>query len=283
MKEILTHILSDNIKNVIIDCDTGADGDDQFALAYALASADRINVLGVCSEPFNDDSAEMVRLGQIENEKIISLSKLNIPSVKGSDDFITRCGKPLNSDAAEFIANVVLASRDIVYVIMSGCSTNVASALMLHPEIKEKIVIVWLAMSDIYGTDTGCEYNFMNDKLAGMYIFNCGAPLVLVPTKHIYPFAKTKDEVDELFGKDNPMCRYLTERFREITWAKGLWDLGAEGALILPGAYSFELVDAPLLDENGNVVSRDQERKIIYASSLDTNAVLSDAVTRIKA
>lgn len=280
MKTILSHILSDEVKNVIIDCDTGADGDDQFALAYALASR-RLNIIGVCSEPFNDP-AETSAAGAAENAGIISISGKEIPSVAGAADFITRRGGAVPSPAVDFIKKSAAECDGKLYIIMSGCCTNTASALMLYPELKEKIVAVWLAITDIYGEDTGSEYNFMNDPVAGEYLFNCGVPMVLIPTKLIHPFAASKDEIDNRFGADTPMCRWLTRRFREITWAKGLWDLGAEGALIRPDLYKWKIVPAPILDEKGNVIRWDGTRQIIYAAEMDTDGIWADAIAVIK-
>ena len=37
-EEIIDYIRSNAEKNIVVDCDAGADGDDQFALAYALTS-----------------------------------------------------------------------------------------------------------------------------------------------------------------------------------------------------------------------------------------------------
>ena len=56
--EIIEDIKSDRIKKVIFDGDTGADGDDQFALGLALRSP-KMNVVAANSAPFNDDSADM--------------------------------------------------------------------------------------------------------------------------------------------------------------------------------------------------------------------------------
>lgn len=280
MKTILSHILSDEVKNVIIDCDTGADGDDQFALAHALTCG-KLNILGVCSEPFNDPT-ETALSGAAENAEIIALAGRDIPSVTGATDFITRRGTAVDSPAVDFIKKTAVKCDGKLYIIMSGCCTNTASALMLYPELKEKIVAVWLAMADIYGDDTGSEYNFMNDPAAGEYLFNCGVPLVLIPTKLIHPFAASKDDIDQRFGSATPICRWLTHRFREITWAKGLWDLGAEGALIRPDLYRWEIVPAPILDRHGNVISRDDHRRIIYAAEADTDGIWADATARIK-
>lgn len=280
MKTILSHILSDEIKNVIIDCDTGADGDDQFALAYALA-APRLNILGVCSEPFNDPD-ETPAQGAAENAEIIVLAGKDIPSVAGATDFITRRGAAVPSPAVDFIKKSADECDGKLYIIMSGCCTNTASALMLYSALREKIVAVWLAMTDIYGDNTGSEYNFMNDPAAGEYLFSCGVPLVLIPTKLIHPFAASKDDIDRRFGSATPICRWLTRRFREITWAKGLWDLGAEAALIRPDLYKWEIVPAPIMDRSGNVIGWDEGREIIYAAEIDTYGILADAAARIK-
>ncbi len=295
-KELIEKLSSDEIKNVILDCDTGADGDDQFALAYLLASSDRVNLIGVTSEPFNENSAETVAEGAKENARIISLSGKNIPSVCGSADYVTNrkaasVGEgvapsannpfPVKSPAADFIIKKALEAEETLYIVLSGCAANVASAIVLCPEIKEKIAVVWLAMSDLYGQYPGEEYNFQNDPVAGQLLVNSGVPFLLVPTKHIYPFRRSKDEVDDLFSSDTPLCTYLRNRFREITWAQGLWDLGAVAVFTLPEAYSFKEVCAPVLNEKGAVVSFDGKRTIAYAESLDTDKVLADSVEKL--
>lgn len=280
-KELIEKLNSDEVKNVILDCDTGADGDDQFALGYLLASSDRVNLVGVTSEPFNKNSSETVAEGARENGHIISLAGKDIPSACGSADYVTNRKAAIESEAVSFIVNKALEAVETLYIVLSGCAANVASAIMLCPEIKEKIAVIWLAMSDIYGQYPGEEYNFQNDPLAGQILVNSGVPFLLVPTKHIYPFRRSKDEVDELFSSDTPLCSFLRNRYREITWAQGLWDLGAVAVFTLPTAYSFKEVCAPVLNEKGAVVSFDGRRTIAYAESLDTDAVLDDAVEKL--
>lgn len=138
-EEIIAHIQSSETKNIIIDCDAGADGDDQFALAYALRAPDRVKVLSVNSAPFNDNSAEMAAAGKRECEEIIAAAGLTgqVPAYTGSKDFITRAGRPLKSPAAKNIRETVLSTEEPVYIVITGCCTNVASALALYPEIRE--------------------------------------------------------------------------------------------------------------------------------------------------
>lgn len=69
--EIIEDIKSERVKKVIFDGDTGADGDDQFALGLALRSP-KMNVVAANSAPFNDDSADMAAAGKLENDEIIA-------------------------------------------------------------------------------------------------------------------------------------------------------------------------------------------------------------------
>lgn len=280
-EDLILELKSDRIINVILDCDTGADGDDQFALAHLLASEDRVRLLGVTSEPFNENSSETVTAGAKENAHIIALANKDVPSLCGAADYINNTKAPVDSEAVRFIISQAQKAEDTVYIVLSGCCTNVASAIMLCPEIKEKIAVIWLSMSDLFGQYPAQEYNFQNDALAGSLLINSGVPFLLVPTKHIYPFAKTKDEIDGLFSSDAPLCSYLRFRYRDITWAKGLWDLGASGVLACPNAYSFKSVPAPVLNSEGGVLSFDGRRTIAYAEQLDTDAVLMDAVNKL--
>lgn len=279
-KELINDITSGSKKRVILDCDTGADGDDQFALAYLLTT-DKVDLVGVTSEPFNENSAETVSEGAKENEFIISLADRNIPSICGADTYITKKGTAVDSKAVRFIIDEAKKSSETLYIVLTGCSANVASAIMLCPEIKEKIAVVWLAMSDVFGQYPGEEYNFQNDRIAGQFLVNSGVPFLLIPTNLIYPFRKTKDEIDCLFTGGGKLCSWLRKRFREITWAQGLWDLGAVGVFTKPEAYTISEIPAPFLDEKGGVICYDGRRTIAYVDALDTEKVLNDTVGQL--
>ena len=53
LEEILADIRSDRVKKVIMDCDAYNDIDDQYAIAFALAS-DKIDVLTINATLFNN-------------------------------------------------------------------------------------------------------------------------------------------------------------------------------------------------------------------------------------
>ncbi len=284
-EEIVDHIKSPKIKRLIVDCDAGADGDDQFALAYALRAQDRVEVLAVNSAPFNDDSADMAAAGKLECEAIIAAAGLSdkVPAFTGSPDFITRVGAPLKSPAAENIRRAVLSTQEPVYVVITGCCTNVASALSLYPEIRERLIVVWLALDDLEGNRNTGEYNYHNDIEGGRLLFSLAENLVLVCAgKVVGPFRRTDNEIDAMFSANDPLSIWLRKRFREITWAQGLWDLCAEGLLICPNACKMEVHDRPLFGEDGEIIGFDPARKIVVVNENDPDKIVWDAMRRIR-
>lgn len=279
--EIIAHIKSDKIKNIVVDCDAGADGDDQFALAYALTSPDKVHVAAVCSAPYNDPEAA-VAAGRDECREIIDAAGVDVPVYEGSRNFIERTSEPIDSEAARALRDIVLSTEEPVYVIITGCCTNVASALALYPEIREKLIVVWLALDDLEGNRNTGEYNYHNDIAAGKLLFSLAENMVLVCAGQVVaPFRRENDEIDELFSADAPLPVWLRRRFREITWACGLWDLCAESLLILPEACKTEVSPRPVFGEDGEIISFDDSRPIVVVNKNDPAAIIADAAARI--
>lgn len=281
-KEIIKYIQSDVIKNIIVDCDAGADGDDQFALAYALASPDKVRVLCVNSAPYNENTHETVAFGKHECEEIISAAGLKVPVFAGSSDYITRRKTAVNSDAADMIKKAVESSDSPVFAVVTGCCTNVTSALMLYPQINEKLIVVWLALDNLDGHENTGEYNYHNDIEAGKLLFSLAKNLVLVCAgKVVAPFAMSKDDVDRNFSSEGTLPMHLRKRFRETTWAQGLWDLCAEGALIIPKAYKFEISKRPVFDQKGEIESFLENSEIVVVNHNIAEMIISDCENRI--
>ena len=279
--DIISHIRSKEIKKVVVDCDAGADGDDQFALAYALTSPDKVEVLAACSAPFNDP-APAVAEGKQECADIISAAGLDVPAYAGSPDFIARTGAPVPGEAAARLRDLVLSTDEPVYVVITGCCTNVASALALYPEIRERLIVVWLALDNLERRHNTGEYNYHNDIAAGKLLFSLAENMVLVCAGRVVgPYRRTDDEIDALFSGAGPLPTWLRRRFREITWAQGLWDLCAESLLILPEVCKTEVSPRPLFGEDGEITGFDPDRPIVLVNENDPAAIIADAAARI--
>lgn len=107
---------------------------------------------------------------------------------RGSDRYLHSYDKPVESDAVEhLIATAKTASADEpLHVIAIGATTNVASALLLAPEIISKIVVSWTAGYPTTVVDVAQpSFNMEQDILASQLLFDSGAPLVYLPGFHV--------------------------------------------------------------------------------------------------
>lgn len=278
--EIIEDIKSDRIKKVIFDGDTGADGDDQFALGLALRSP-KMNVVAANSAPFNDDSADMAAAGKSENDAIIAAAGMTgqVKSFCGSPDYITRAGKPITSEAAENIINICRESDEPVYIIISGCCTNAACALALAPDIADKLVVVWLGLDDLDDQRNTCEYNYRNDIEGGKLLFSLAKNMVLaVAGDLVAPFQRSNEQIMNLYAHGDELCRWLANRFCEISWAQGLWDYCADGVLAFPEAFTFEVVNTPIFKENGEIESFDESRQMVAIRHVNSEYLMTEAL-----
>ncbi len=283
LEQIIEDIRSDRIKDIIVDCDMGADGDDQFALGYALASPDKVRVLAVTCAPYNENSDETVIAGKNESDDIIDAAKANVKygALAGCPDYITKRGEAVPCHCVDEIARIVREADGPVYSVSTGCITNIASALMLYPDIREKLVCIWLGLDGLDSTQNTGEYNYHNDIEAGKKFFElCENTLLVEAGRTVAPFYRTNDQIAEQY-KDSPLARFLAKRFREISWAQGLWDLCAESVLILPDACDMRITNAPLFDEKGEICGFDPEKRIIAVNRNDHARIAEDARNRI--
>ena len=140
--------------DVVLDTDTYNEVDDQFALAYMIASDDKLNVKGIYAAPFQNERAQTPALGMErsyrEIENILNLCgrpELMQLARRGAARFLPDEKTPVDSEAAQDLIRLAMQRPDDspLYVLAIAAITNVASALLMQPEIADKIVVVWLA------------------------------------------------------------------------------------------------------------------------------------------
>ena len=218
----------DGIVDVVIDTDTYNEVDDQFAIAWALGSPERLNVQAVYAAPFcsraiqtmlsipeaalrqfahyADTPAEGMEKSYQEILNLFSLMGENPEGrvFRGSDRYFGEDGQPVESEAARDLVRRAMARRegDRLYVLAIGAITNVASAILMEPRIMDKITVVWLGGQPPH-YNSAIEFNLMQDMTASKLLLDCGVPLVLIPcigvSSHL---AVTLPELDtRLIGK----------------------------------------------------------------------------------
>ena len=168
LSEIVADIKSDRRKKVILDTDTYNEIDDQYALAYCYLS-DKIDLLSVNAAPFLNDRSESYADGMEKSyhEAIKTLKlvdpEFTTPVYRGSVENLLETGRDFTeSEAADNIIKTVRESDEIVYVAASGALTNVASALLKAPDIKDKICVLFVGCRPL---ELNCpvEYNVEQD------------------------------------------------------------------------------------------------------------------------
>lgn len=101
---------------------------------------------------------------------------------KGADQYMVDETTPVPSEGVDRIIEIARAAEDFVYVVAIGCITNVASALLLAPDIAEKIVVLWT--SGYPSTDHRSNkpsLNLVQDVHATRVVLESGVPYIYMP------------------------------------------------------------------------------------------------------
>lgn len=163
--------------DVALDTDTYNEIDDQFALAYLLSSPEKMNVKAIYAAPFHneksDGPADGMEKSFQEIHRILGLvgrEELKERVFRGSRSYLADETQPVISPAAEHLAGLAMryTPQKPLYVAALGAITNVASAMLLQPEIRDRIVLVWLGGNAHWWPDNR-EFNLMQDVAAARW------------------------------------------------------------------------------------------------------------------
>ena len=181
----------------VLDTDTYNEIDDQYAVAYSLLSPERLGVEAIYAAPYLNDRSTSPADGMEKSyEEILRLLEFFSHAderivLRGSDRFMERKGRPVESPAARDLIEKALQPGDgPLYVLTIGCPVNVSSAILMEPKIKEKIVVVWLGGTPQYWPSAR-EFNLRQDVIASQVLFDSGVALVQIPTKNVTEHLRT--------------------------------------------------------------------------------------------
>lgn len=177
--------------------------------------------------------------------KLLTLLKredLKSVTFKGSETYLTDEDTPVLSPAAEDLAKRAMdyTPEKPLYVVAIGAITNVASALLLKPEIRDRIVLVWLG-GNAAALAGQPRVNMYQDVAAGRIVFGYGAALVQLPCAGVVSgFTVSEPEFKDYFLGKNELCDYLAHyaieegrRWAQAeTWSRVIWDVTAVAWLL---------------------------------------------------
>jgi inosine-uridine nucleoside N-ribohydrolase len=245
--------------DVIIDTDTYNEIDDQFALAFLIKSSEKLNLRAIHAAPFfNQNSlspADGMEKSYNEIFNILTLMKrddLRALVKRGSEKYLPSETGPVDSPAARNLAELAMgySGDKPLYVVAIGAITNVASALLLKPEIKDKLVIVWLGGHARNWPDTK-EFNMCQDVAAARVVFDSGAAVVQLPCMGVASaFATGGPELEHWLRGKNELCNYLADYTAKSAikdgglpnWTRTIWDVTAV-AWLLDGDFMLDRLE----------------------------------------
>ncbi|MFW6268812.1 MAG: nucleoside hydrolase [Bacillota bacterium] len=278
---------------MVLDTDTYNEVDDQFALAYALNSPERLDLKAVYAAPFHNDRSESPEDGMEKSYKeIIKIMdkmsyKDNDKVFRGSTDYLNDIDNPRISPAAEDLVKKAesISEGEKLYVVAIGAITNVASAILMNPEIIKNIVLVWLGGNAHYWPHTR-EFNLSQDIPASKLIFNCGVPLVQIPCMGVATHLQTTIPELEEYLSESEIGRYLVDIVANYTsephgWSKVIWDISTIGYLINQEWVETDIVHSPVLTDE-ETWSFDKSRHFIkVARWINRDGIFSDLFKKL--
>ncbi len=275
----------------IIDTDAACEADDPFAIVQALLSP-KLIVKGIVAEHFKAEGSMEKSYKEIET--ICEAMDIDLPILHGQRGPLEQ--DPEVSEAVEFIIHEALNNNGDdkpLYILCQGAITNVAKAITVNPDIKDKIRVIWIGTHG----EAPCkapftEFNSVNDIKAANIVLQSGIDLWLVPS-HVY--ITVNIGLAEIQRRIKPCGRIGEHLYRQMTdynmthaadWTQGeSWSLGDSPAIAIalnPGCGHYHVAKAPLVaDDTSSEVKNDNPEIRIY-TDVDSRYIIEDLIAKLE-
>jgi len=279
-------------QKVWLDADTGNEMDDLYAIVR-LVKEPSAELIGLSSAHFNNPDLlvfekwnaydtkglNTIADSQRLNEQILkALKRLDIAHPLGADRQVGRAWgqeDARDSEAARAIIAAVKTLREgeKLDILTIGAMTNLASALILAPEIKSRIRC--FALGTQYDPKTKVwnknEFNIRNDLNAFDYLLNLeGFDLTMMCLQAARPLQFKRDYTYQKLDESIETEKILEDRWREQNpqdATRVMWDLALVEAYLNPSLAQIETVTTP--PEN-------KQRQIRAYTKIDEVALADD-------
>ena len=284
--------------DVVLDSDMYNEVDDQFALAYLLQCEEKMCLKAIFAAPFYNHHSVDAKDGMEKSyEEIFRVLKMlkresycdNV--YKGAGSFLTDETTPVRSEAVERLIEMAqdYSAEKPLYVIAIAACTNIASALLICPELKDKLFVVWLGGMGFDWHDNK-SFNAGQDVAAARVLLGSGVPLVLIPGKGVVErFSTTGPELDYWLRGKNEFCNYIVDKTAKEAglcngnkcWSRPISDVAAVAWLQDEKFMLDRLEHSPVM-EYDHLYAEDKRRLFIrYVYSVDRDKLMEDLFSRI--
>lgn len=287
--------------DVVLDTDTYNEVDDQFAVAYLLASGDKLRIKGLYAAPFFNHRATSPADGMEKSYgelcRILTLANRSdlLPlTFRGAETYLPDEQTPVDSPAVRHLVELAegYSPEEPLYVIAIGAITNIASALLLKPSIAENIVIVWLGGHAYHWPETG-EFNMVQDIAAARVVFDSAAPLVQLPCGGVVSaFTVSLAEMAAHLEGRSPLCDFLVNTVRRelgegadnLPLTRVIWDVTAVGWLLNEDERLMRtvLLPCPIPEYNRQYTHKEDRRPIAYVREIHRDALAVELFRKLQ-
>lgn len=283
--------------DVVLDTDAYNEIDDQFAISYLLRSKERLNTKAIYAAPFFNNNSTSPKDGMeksyCEILKLLSLLNEKVEVFKGAENFLVDEKTPAVSFAAKDLASRVkdYSPENPLYVIAIGAITNIATAILLNPEVAENTVVIWLGGNALHYHDTK-EFNMYQDIAAARVVMGSGVPLVQLPCMGVVSsFTVSKPELEFWLKGKNRLADYLAENVikaaesyaKGTAWTRVIWDVTAV-AWLLNDSDKFmdsRIIQTPIPTYEGVYSSEYNEHPMRYVYNIKRDRLMTDLFKKI--
>ena len=283
--------------DAVLDTDAYNEVDDQFAIAYMLKSADKINTKAIYAAPFfngkSTGPADGMERSYDEIMKLLEFGGMDADVYKGSTSYLPDENTPVISDAANHLAKLAdsYSPENPLYIVAIGAITNVASAMLINPNIAENCVVVWLGGHAHHYCHTR-EFNMFQDVAAARVVMGSGVPFVQLPCQGVVTdFRLSRPELEYWLCGKNKLADYLAKNAIEEAesyasgkpWTRVIWDVTAV-AWLLNDENRFmksNLTPTPMPSYDNLYSHRPDAHLMRYVYQIERDALMEDLINKL--
>ena len=283
-------------RRVIINTDAKNEADDQYAIVHALLSP-TLDVRGLVAAHFGASRSDRsMAESREEIDRLLDLMGRTgkVVVANGAAEAITDAQTAQDSPGAQLIIEEsrLASEHDPLYVAFLGPLTDMASAILLDPEIvRRPVVVIWIGGVGYGGVETypGIEFNLSNDITAANVVFDSGITIWQVPSNVYSQVSVSYAELEEKIRGTSALADYLIDQM--VEWnatyhpgpieSRSLGDSPAVSLMLFPRGGNFRTVPAPRFGREGHYLPG-SGHPVRVVESVDVRFLLEDMFAKIR-
>ena len=300
---------------VIVDNDFAGDPDDLYQLVHHLLSPS-VRIAGVVASHLRENdpiTSSTTTATDAETIVLDLFARMGLTSTelvwRGSEVALPTPETPIDSPAARGIIAEALKDDDTpLYYAAGGGLTDLASAILMEPEVAKRVTLVWVGGPEYVGLadppagHMPIEYNLMIDINSGQVCFDAADLRIWqVPRNTYRQVIVAESELRIRIGGTGPLGRYMFQEVKHLLDSchrdgnhpiTGGYDLGDNALVLLTALQTvFEADTAssrwiarptPRIMASGDYRPMQGTRPMRLYTQLDTRLLVTDLCLKIQ-